>query len=287
MSVQPHPINTWPQVADVRTRIGGGLLFSVFDAALKSFEQYDNPLHLNNFAMGLRELLRLVLRDLAPDDQIKACGWYTEETDKNGNAIITRAQRIRFAVQAGLPSDFVQDTLGIDVGKTCAEFSALVQQLSKYTHVEQSTFGADDATSDSLAVEALETFSALYATIEECRVAVHHAAEIRVREALNDRFSSDIVEELAELATHYTASEVVIETVEILSMDANSIHVTATGVVECEFQYGSSSDVAKGDGLVTEDSYPLKCCFVAMAHSPLELNIVSGSLIVDNSSFYA
>jgi hypothetical protein len=45
---------------------------SVFDAALKSFEQVDNPLRVNNLATGLRELTRLILRDMAPDKDIEA-----------------------------------------------------------------------------------------------------------------------------------------------------------------------------------------------------------------------
>lgn len=94
---------------------------------LRGFEQLDNPLRLNNLATGLRELIRLVLRDLAPDNKIKACGWYEEEKDKNGNTIITRPQRIRYAAQAGLPTDFVQNTMGIDVAKTIADFSALIK----------------------------------------------------------------------------------------------------------------------------------------------------------------
>jgi hypothetical protein len=53
----------------------------------------DNPLRLNNFAMGLRELSRIVLHDLAPDADIEVCCWYKEEKNKDGEVVFTRQQR--------------------------------------------------------------------------------------------------------------------------------------------------------------------------------------------------
>ena len=52
----------------------------------------DNPLRLNNFAMGLRELSRIVLHDLAHDADIKACCWHDEEKNKDGAVVFTRQQ---------------------------------------------------------------------------------------------------------------------------------------------------------------------------------------------------
>jgi len=95
----------------------------------------DNPLRLNNFAMGLRELSRIVLHDLAPDADIEACYWYKEEKNKDGAVVFTRQQRIKYAVQAGLPEDFVENTLLVDVEETINEFRDLVNTLSKFTHV--------------------------------------------------------------------------------------------------------------------------------------------------------
>jgi hypothetical protein len=48
----------------------------VFQASLKSLEQIDNPLRLNNFATVLRELSRVVLVRLAPDQRMQNCPWY-------------------------------------------------------------------------------------------------------------------------------------------------------------------------------------------------------------------
>lgn len=94
----------WPQIARIEQSLS---LFQkdIFAAVIKSFEQLDNPLRVNNFATGLRELSRILLYDLAPEKDIKACCWYEEEKNKDGAVIITRAQRIKYAVHAGLPED--------------------------------------------------------------------------------------------------------------------------------------------------------------------------------------
>jgi hypothetical protein len=67
----------WLQIAQIEKRLS---VFQreVFAAVIKSFQQVDNPLRLNNFAMGLRELSRIVLHDLAPDADIEACCWCKE-----------------------------------------------------------------------------------------------------------------------------------------------------------------------------------------------------------------
>jgi hypothetical protein len=282
----PSIISTWPQTTDVATRLGTGFHRSLFDAAIKGFEQLDNPLRLNNLATGLRELIRVVLRDLAPDQKLKACGWYKEEKDKHGNTLITRSQRIKYAVQGELLDNFVQKTLGIDINETTREFTKLIERLNTFTHIEEGTFGVNDAKADQLAMEALETFRLLYDTIENCCSEVREAVECRVREALNEELSGNVVNELEQLATHYTVRGVEIETVDVTSLDPDRINFAVAGEVECELQYGSSSDVEHGDGLVVDDSYPFTCNFGAPTSSPMSLHISPGSLIIDNSSFY-
>ena len=118
---------------------------------IKRFQQIDNPLRLNNFATGLREFSRIILHDLAPDADIQACHWYKEEKNKDGAVVFTRQQRIRYAVHAGLPEDFVENTLLVDVEETINEFRDLVNTLSKFTHVGPTTFNVGGADADALA----------------------------------------------------------------------------------------------------------------------------------------
>jgi hypothetical protein len=258
---------------------------SVFDGALKSFEQSDNPLRLNNLATGLRELIRLILRDLAPDAGIKACSWYKPEVDKHGNEIITRSQRIHYAVHAGLPIAFVQDTLHVDIKKTTKDFDTLNGKFSKFAHIEEATFGIEDSAAEGFAEEALEVFSSLYETIDDCRKSTYRAMEEFATDAVEDELFSSVISELDQLATHYTVSQVNMEDLD-LTMDSETIRLAVAGTVDCNFQYGSSSDVERGDGAESSGAYPFTCKYEADIKTPADLVLVCGSLNIDNSSFY-
>lgn len=275
----------WPETKQIMAALDTDFKKSVFDAALRSFEQSENPLRLNNLATGLRELIRLVLRDLAPDAHIKACSWYTREVDKHGNEIITRPQRLHYAVHAGLPIDFVQDTLHVDITKTIKDFSVLNGKFSKFTHIEEATFGIGDSEAELFAEEALEVFGSLYETIEECRESTYRAMEQYAKDAVEDELFSSVISELDQLATHYTVSQVNMEDLELM-MDSGKIRLVIDGTVDCDFQYGSSSDVARGDGAESSGGYPFTCKYEANIATPADLVLVFDSLKIDNSSFY-
>ena len=161
-----------------------------------------------------------------------------------------------------------------------------VDALSQYTHIEPAVFGIRGPQLDSIVTKSLEAFLAFLDMIEECRSAVENAVEDYACQALHDELLSTTVNELDQLATHYMVEDTQIETVTITSMDASQINFAVTGTVDCQFQYGSSSDVRNGDGVVTNDSYPLTCDFEAMAASPLQVSVKGGTLKVDNDSFF-
>jgi hypothetical protein len=234
--------------------------------------------------MGLRELSRIVLHDLAPDQDIKACCWYKEERNRDGAVVVTRRQRIKYAVHAGLPETFVEDTLLVDVEETISEFLDLVETLSKFTHVGPKTFNVDGDDADALAGQALDTFILLFDTIDECRKEVRSEMEDHARDAVNDELFATTVQELDEIATHHQVQGCNIDELELVEMGANTIKFKLEGSVDCQLQYGSDGDYERGDGVRVDDNYPLTCQLVADISNPLKLAVED--LKVDNSSFY-
>jgi hypothetical protein len=274
---------THPLAPDIHAKLGTPFEKQVFDAALQSLDQTTNPLRLNHFATTLRELSRMVLNRLAPDAEVKACGWYTQAA---GQPDITRCQRITYAVQAGLLDPFVKNTLLLDVDKMRQDLLQTINTLSKYTHVQPSVFGVKGQTLDMIVAESLEAFLAFLEMIEECREAVEHTVESHARQALHQELIRSTIQELDELATHYTVDGAHIETVTIRLMGSELIHFSVTGSVDCQLQYGSSSDVRNGDGIVMDDSYPLTCDFEAPIATPLQVAVKGHTLKIDNESFY-
>jgi hypothetical protein len=272
-----------PLAPDILSKLGNTFEKDVFEAGLLSLDQTANPLRLNHFATTLRELSRIVLTRLAPDAQIKACAWYSQA---QGQPDITRHQRITYAVQAGLLDPFVTNTLLLDVDKMRKDLLKSISEMSKYTHIEPTVFGVAGQALDMIVTETLEAFLAFLEMIEECRESVEHAVESHARQALHQELIRSTIQELDELATHYTVDGAHIETITIRSMDSALIQFSVEGSVECQLQYGSSSDVRNGNGVVMDDSYPLTCDFEASTATPLQVAVKAQTLKIDNESFY-
>ena len=134
----------------LKSQLGTDFERDVFDACLLSLQQSNNPLRLNNFATGLRELSRIVLGRLAPDQRVQNCAWYQPATNQNGQTAITRGQRIAYAVQGGLDDSFVRDELGIDIDQMRKTFVKVLDQLSKFTHLGSGTFGVSGLALDNI-----------------------------------------------------------------------------------------------------------------------------------------
>lgn len=117
---------------------------SLFEAALYNLNEADNKLRLNNFACAVRELTRHFLERLAPDEEVLSAPWF-KPNDPDNPKKITRAQRIKYAIQGYLSDDFTKNVLLINLTEVSDNLKTSIDDLSKYTHVNPDTFdsGAD------------------------------------------------------------------------------------------------------------------------------------------------
>jgi hypothetical protein len=259
---------------------------AVFRAALQSFDHVENPLRVNNFATALRELGRIHLETQAPDGRVKKCDWFEQKRNELGQPVIERAQRAKYAIQGELHDDFVKDTLDIRVDEAVRDYTRLIGRLNAFTHVNEKTFGIPEEKADELAERALEVFDQLFTFVEERREATRKAAEDEAQDALRDVLYGEVNEELDRLSTNTSVEGVDLYGLKITSMDSEQVRYAGHGNVDARLQYGSDSDVDRDDGVVSSDSYPLTCEFVADTCSPLEISVVPGTLKVDTDSFY-
>jgi len=258
----------------------------IFDVAVKGFDQEDSPLRLKNFAFALRELGRIWLEQLAPNEKIRACEWFEQNTDLREEGGVTRAQRAKYAVQGELHDEFVLKQLHIDVQSTVKEYLALIDELSKYGHNIEESFDIPAETAELEAIRALETFDQLSGLIQERHDSLLSSAADAAKDALTDELFSEVNEELDRLSTHSSVEDVHLEELLILSLAPDRILYQGTGSVDVRLQYGSDSDVARDDGAVMRDSYPLQCSFEADTSDPLSISVVGRSLKIDTDSFY-
>ncbi|MDR3369065.1 hypothetical protein [Rhodoferax sp.] len=265
-------------------RLANDFQRKLLTATIQSILDAPNPLRLNNFSSSFRELFRHVLVELAPDHEVTATSWFVPDERNDGR--VTRAQKVNYVVHAGLDPVYVEDELGIDVSAERKALLKTIDQLNKFTHVNEDSFGSspEDVERQACAVcEALQSFL-------DCADEARKLLCGRVEEQVNDDVVSEVISEtiltLDEIASHHCIDEVYVHQIEVTSMDHAKIHFTAYGSVGVELQWGSNSDVRRDDGVVVRDSYPLTCNFTSKVGSPEELDVVVDSMCVDTSAWW-
>ena len=271
---------------DVRQHFKVEIERKIFDAAVLGFDSEDNPLRLNNFAFAMRELGRIWLEHLAPKEQIRQCEWFVQNTELREKDGVTRAQRAKFAIQGPLHDDFVRDKLHIDVDTTVKEYTKLIDHLSSFGHDIEKSFNLPPEEAEHEAMDALDTFDRLATLITERHESLLSEAADAAKDTLADELFGQVQSELDILSTHSTVEGVHLESLTITSLDSNRILFEGDGSVDVRLQYGSDADLARDDGAVSYDSYPLDCKFEADTERPLEISIVPRSLRIDTDSFY-
>ena len=268
----------------LRSELGVEFHKKLLAASLKSLEDTTNPLSFNNFCTGFRELVRHVLSDLAPDAEIKACGWYTP--DKSSRSGITRSQAITYVIQGGLPSEYVTSVLDIDVSEERRTLVAATNQLNKYTHVGVDTFGIAPVQASEKAELAVRALSNVLALAGHCRSELARALEEHIHDEVVGAAISETIGSIDELATHHTIEEIDVEEVTVTKVDSGHVHINASGTIGVGLQWGSNSDLRRGDGATGNDSFPFTCELRSSVESPEKLQVVDDALLVDTSSWW-
>lgn len=256
----------------------------LLSATLKNLEDSTNPLAFNNFSAAFRELVQHVLTDLAPDNEIKTCPWYVpDSTSKTG---ITRSHAITYVVQGGLSDDYIAGTLHIDVSTKKKELLNAVSQMNKFTHVNEKTFGIDIASGQQKAVSVIQALSSVLLLASSCREELAQALEEQIHDEVITQAISETIGSIDELATHHCIDEVYLDQVRVTKVSSAHIHLQASGSLGAELQWGSSSDVRRGEGAVISQSFPFSCELMSSVESPEEVEIVEDSLCVDTSDWW-
>jgi Predicted pPIWI-associating nuclease len=255
----------------------------LFAATLRNLDDIQNPLRFNNFAYATRELIRIVFRRLAPDAHVLECSWYKNETDKEKG--ITRRQRAYYAVQGGLATNYIQQSLALDIHVIYQPLKEAIDALSKFTHIDVESFPLTISEGTRKANETLATVLMFFDVIDQCRNTLCEALATHVDYVIVDAALSETILEIDELATHHYINDVYSESVSVISIGHDRIHFAVEGVVECELQWGSNSDAKNGDAAVLPESFPLHCELWSPVCDPEDLSWVEGSLKIDTASW--
>lgn len=229
----------------------------LFEAAINNLLDAYNPLRFNNFAYATRELVRHILTRLAPDDEVRACAWYKNETQNLDG--VTRGQRILYAIQGGLSEHYVSQTLEIDTKSIRRSIRTVVDNLSKHTHIQPETLDIDTKLQDRYVSESLESVAEFFRVIENSRSAISEGLTNHIDKEIVNRVLSQTIIEIDEVATHHTIEEVCVEEVQVVAIRSSEIRLRVGGTISAELQYGSNGDLRRGDGALLDHGFPFSC----------------------------
>lgn len=269
---------------EVKPRLANDFQRRLLAATMQSVQDESNPLRLNNFSSSFRELFRHVLVELAPDHQVTATSWFVPD-EKNGGRV-TRAQKVDYVVHGGLDPAYVEDELGIDVAAERKALLKTIDQLNKFTHVNEDSFGSNPKDVELHVFAACEALQSFLDCADEARNLLCSRVEGQVHDDVVSEAIGETILSLDEIATHHCIDGVDVYQIEVVSMDHTEIQFIAYGSVVVQLQWGSNGDVRRGEGAVIRDSYPLTCKFISKVESPEELEVVEDSLCVDTSSWW-
>lgn len=277
-----------PTLIELSHRVRGHIKLDwqhkIFDSAVESFNHEESPLRLKNFASALNELARGSQEQLAPKEKIRACAWFEQSTDLREEDGVTRAQRVKYAVQGELHDDFVLEELHVNVRSTVNECLVLIDELNKYGHSMEQSLDIPESTEAMEATIALGTFERLSELIQER----HDSLLSRAADAAEGYTSLDCVlydeadQQLDRLSMHVSDGDVHLDSLAILSLNTERILYQGRGRVYARLRH---SDVALDKGEAIHDVYPFKCNFESDTGDPRDTTFVQGSMTIDTDSF--
>lgn len=259
---------------------------ALFEATLNNLKDANNPLRLNNFAFAARELTRHFLDRLAPDEEVRKAPWFKLYDSTKPN-MITREQKIKYAIQGYISDEFRKNVLNVDLEDVSENLRDSIKELSKYTHVGVQTFNVDDTIVDDVSYTILADILNFFDTIRQAQLQVEKAIYACIDEEMVSKFYIETHNELDMLATHHEVLGYFVTSIEPLSKDESTITMQADGNVLVRLQYGSDGDMRRGDGYETEESFPFTSEFVVdYKNQEGDIHIESAEVNIDNSSFW-
>jgi hypothetical protein len=270
-------------VVALRLKINDQFSGRAIDGSLRALADAENPLRLNFFSTGMRILFEHLMDTLSPEDEVVKTSWFTAERDDGKPS---RGQRVLFAIQGGLSEVFVKEKLKVDLPPLRKRLTTAFAELSKHVHGNENSIILDQTEQDKVAARTAVSMGACMDALRECREAVLKPIAEALDSAAVDALLSDAMLEVDELATHFSVDELYVESVAVSAIGADMITYRVTGSVEVTLQWGSNSDLRRGDGAESSQSFPFHCEFQLPLDDPWDLGHAELTYGVDVSRWH-
>ncbi|ODM31422.1 hypothetical protein A6779_17820 [Marinobacter adhaerens] len=255
----------------------------LFVSALRNYCSHGNPLRFHNFSFAMRELLRHVLNRKAPDSKVRKCIWFSPQLDDPEKA--TRGQKLKYCMQGGIQDHLLSEEIREDVKESISSYQDQIEALNSYTHVGEATLGISPRSSYQSLKKVIVTFNNAMSIIEDGKRDVLDHIPETLFDYVRDELTNEIPNSLDELSSHSVIDWINFEGFQVVDVDEQFLYIIGDGTVHVTLQYGSSSDLKRGDGAIINDSFPLQFDCKARANKPKGAFVVKESISVVTDSW--
>lgn len=253
------------------------------DGALHALADRTNPLRLNFFSSAMRVLFEHLMMSLAPVEQVTQCPWFSPQRE---NGLPTRWQSIIFAIQGGLTDSFTKDKLGVDTAPLRKRLLSAIDKLSKHVHGRADTIVLEIDAQHVEAYAAIQAHNDFLEAYHECRSAIVGPIQQQLDDAAVDALINETILEVDELATHHCLDEVYVDHTSVKAIGPTTITFRAEGSISVTLQWGSNSDLRRGDGAELGEFFPFYCDFEVPLEDPWDLSLAEPIYVVDTSDWH-
>jgi hypothetical protein len=267
----------------IKKHIKGEFENQLLNAALYNLSDENNQLRFSNYAYALRELFSLIIKRMAPEENVISCEWFSGLNERKQ---IKRTDSYKYIIQGGLSDEYVLEELKIDVSGIFPRLRDAFIELNKLTHISEKVFPIHADKGIDIVNNVEEHISTLFSKLDECHKEVLTKLEEAVGDAAIYSSVTDSMSSIDELSTHSSIDEVYIDEIKIIEINDIEIVFLATGTVYVGLQWGSNSDVRNDIGAVGNKTFPFSCEVRSTVYEPDNLVCEEGAFNIDTSSWW-
>ncbi|WP_308230611.1 hypothetical protein [uncultured Prevotella sp.] len=244
--------------------------------------QTKSKLRSNNFAYSIRELSRHILHRLAPSDDVQRCSWYKPTKNEKGEIVITRADRINYAIYGGFDNNALS-AMGLNgyIDNARKNLLASIDSLSKYTHINKDTFDISDSETSELVNNVIGSFNGFVDCMNDIRQQVVACLEAEINQEILSATIYETYSDIDILSTHSSIENYCIDSITVDDITSQEVVLKVSGSVDVRLQYGSDGDQRRGDGYVTNMNIPYEASVSADIKASLKKFHLNGNIQFD------
>lgn len=279
---------SWKEIAELQSALlrclgNDQFIASLLEGIMTVGSDTANPIRGNLAASALRELVGSILQLLAPEQEIRRCAWFAQHAHTQ---TVTRRQRAKYIIYAGLSDTFVEKTLNLDIDTPITLILHAMDSLHRASHVRPKTILHKDREVRAMTRDVLISLLSLLNAATEIRDQLRAAIEGVMEHALFDRLTMNTISELDELSTHMVVYDLDIDSMEVQDLNATEVKYLISGKVDVDLQYGSNADVCRDIGFRKSDSFLYHAEVSSDVTEPLEIESRDLEVTIDTNSFF-